>query len=482
MTIKAVILVGGEKTGTRFRPLSMEQPKVLFPIVGKPFISHIIENFISQLDGIEPLEILLIGFHKDVSSLQQYIKEISGKHPWVKIVYKAEPGTLGTGGGLYYFRDEILDSNNDKLFYINGDVICDYPFKQLLDFYNSHNQSSVIYGVDPTQLLNNNLIGLTSLEPEARQKIFNKFGIIVSDKKTNEVIHYVEKPTTQFTLDTTHNVLINGGIYIFNKDIFKYLERAQLGKRRASKIFLYDDLESDSVDPNSLSLELDVLKILPQSSESKFYSFNSTSFWYLLKTPMSALLANRYFLEQTVDKESLKGVESIIPPVQVSDSSLGLRGGYKIGPYVSFGKNVSIGNGVRIKNSIISDNVTIGDNSYIVNSIISEGVKIGKWCRIEGEASKQSVLNDIDTKTNSNLKLENNIVILSKGVSLVIKFSLRVSLFYLIKRLNSILSTKLLCKILKIMIAFTTVVLSSLYMHTINEYIYIYINNYTLGK
>ncbi|KAK6463943.1 putative mannose-1-phosphate guanyltransferase [Scheffersomyces coipomensis] len=416
MTIKAVILIGGEKTGTRFRPLSMELPKVLFPIVGKPFISHIVENFINQLDGIEPLEILLIGFHKDTSQLENYINEISIIHPWVKIKYKAEPGTLGTGGGLYYFRDEIFDDDCEKLFFIHGDIICDFPFKQLLDFYNSHGGNPVIYGVDPSLLLNNYLIGLTSLEPEARQKVISKFGIIVSNKSTNEVIHYVEKPTTEFTLDSTHDILINGGIYVFNKDIFKYLERAQLSKRRASKAFLYDDLENDSVNPNSLSLELDVLKILPQTEGSKFYSFKSTSFWYQLKTPLAALLANRYFLEQS-DTSNSKATENIIPPIQVFDSNLRLKGGYKLGPYVSFGKNVVIGNGVRIKNSIIADNVTIGDNSYIANAIISEGVKIGKWCRIEGEVSKSSILTDIDTTSNSNLKLDNNIVILCKGVS-----------------------------------------------------------------
>ena len=48
MTLKVLILVGGETTGTRFRPLSMECPKLLFPLCGKPLVSHIIDNLTDQ--------------------------------------------------------------------------------------------------------------------------------------------------------------------------------------------------------------------------------------------------------------------------------------------------------------------------------------------------------------------------------------------------------------------------------------------------
>ena len=63
MTLKVLILVGGETTGTRFRPLSMECPKLLFPLCGKPLVSHIIDNLTDQFP-IDDLEILLMGFSK----------------------------------------------------------------------------------------------------------------------------------------------------------------------------------------------------------------------------------------------------------------------------------------------------------------------------------------------------------------------------------------------------------------------------------
>ena len=41
--LKAVILVGGPQKGTRFRPLSFDVPKPLFPVAGYPIIHHHIE-------------------------------------------------------------------------------------------------------------------------------------------------------------------------------------------------------------------------------------------------------------------------------------------------------------------------------------------------------------------------------------------------------------------------------------------------------
>ena len=40
---KAVILIAGPGKGTRFRPLSLDIPKPLFPVAGQPMIKHHIE-------------------------------------------------------------------------------------------------------------------------------------------------------------------------------------------------------------------------------------------------------------------------------------------------------------------------------------------------------------------------------------------------------------------------------------------------------
>ena len=41
--MKAVILIAGPQKGTRFRPLSLDLPKPLFPLAGMPMIAHHVE-------------------------------------------------------------------------------------------------------------------------------------------------------------------------------------------------------------------------------------------------------------------------------------------------------------------------------------------------------------------------------------------------------------------------------------------------------
>ena len=56
---KAVILIAGPQKGTRFRPLSLDVPKPLFPLAGIPTIQHHIEALAKLSDKVK--EVLLLG-------------------------------------------------------------------------------------------------------------------------------------------------------------------------------------------------------------------------------------------------------------------------------------------------------------------------------------------------------------------------------------------------------------------------------------
>ena len=55
--MRAVVLVGG--FGTRLRPLTLNMPKQMLPIVGKPMIEHVVENLASH--GISVLNRITQG-------------------------------------------------------------------------------------------------------------------------------------------------------------------------------------------------------------------------------------------------------------------------------------------------------------------------------------------------------------------------------------------------------------------------------------
>lgn len=414
MTVKVVILVGGETTGTRFRPLTMDMPKVLFPIAGKPLVSHILDSLVDQLDG-EIHEVFLISFFKDPTTFDSYAKEVESVHPNLKVTVLTEPSPLGTAGGLYYFRDKIAPEEDNKILLIHGDVICNYQFKQIVDFSVETKSDAVLFGIDPKVL-----VGPVGKDvPFDKDHIFAQYGTIISDKKA-KIVHYIEKPKldsfAQFQ-EKTYDVSINGGVYVFSNKIFDLLAKAKEAKiKKLHEVF--DDLDSDSRNENILSFELDVFKTLPSHKEINFYTLKSNSLWFQLKTPIFALLANGFFLNQKGQDHLLPPLANITGPVKVLDTDLSHSIDSKFGPDVSIGNNVKIGNGVRLRNCIISDDVVIEDHSIIINAIISKGVRIGKWCRIEGTINLPVVNKDLSQFTSDNyLKLINNIVVLCKDTS-----------------------------------------------------------------
>ncbi|EGV61449.1 hypothetical protein CANTEDRAFT_109366 [Yamadazyma tenuis ATCC 10573] len=211
-------------------------------------------------------------------------------------------------------------------------------------------------------------------------------------------MHYVEKPSSEFCVqfDSEYDVLINGGIYMFSKDvILNLLEVAHIRK----------ETEEVTGKGDNISLEMDILRWLPHQTYS-FDVFKHQDYWYNLKTPLSALLANSAFSRNSNgwnDEADQLDLEYTNPYVT-------------IGKNATIGRNVKIGNGVKIENAIIGDNVIIGDNSYVTNAIIDSSVVIGPWCRIEGSINNSTIWNDIKhSHSAGNIQNIHNLVVLCEN-------------------------------------------------------------------
>ncbi|XP_038646348.1 mannose-1-phosphate guanyltransferase alpha-A-like [Scyliorhinus canicula] len=195
--LKTVILIGGSQKGTRFRPLSFEVPKPLFPVAGVPMIQHLIEAC-SKIPNMK--EILLIGFYQPSDELSRFLL-LAQQEFKVCIRYLQEYVALGTGGGLYHFRDQILSGNPERFFVMNTDVCSEFPLMQMMEFQQARGQINSFV-----------MLGTTA---NRRQSM--NYGCIVENQQTHEILHYVEKPST-FVSD-----IINCGIYLFTPDIFQYI-------------------------------------------------------------------------------------------------------------------------------------------------------------------------------------------------------------------------------------------------------------------
>ena len=97
-----------------------------------------------------------------------------------------------------------------------------------------------LYGVDPVSLLKRSqaqilVVNGTENGDEAHDDdIVTKFGAIVAERKNSKVVHYVEKPSSsisEFRQDSTFEILLNGGIYIFDRSILDLLTLAEIKKK-----------------------------------------------------------------------------------------------------------------------------------------------------------------------------------------------------------------------------------------------------------
>lgn len=136
-------------SGTRFRPLSLDFRKPLFPIGGLPIIEHHIEAC-SELKEVQ--EILIIGSYNS-SEMKSFLDEVQAKYS-INIRYLQEFVELGTAGGLYHFRDQIRRGNPEAFFVLNGDVCADFPLRQLYEFHKSKPKALVC----PTILIHIDII------------------------------------------------------------------------------------------------------------------------------------------------------------------------------------------------------------------------------------------------------------------------------------------------------------------------------------
>ncbi|KAI8528984.1 hypothetical protein RHMOL_Rhmol12G0190900 [Rhododendron molle] len=361
--VVAVIMVGGPTKGTRFRPLSLNIPKPLFPLAGQPMVHHPI----SACKRIPNLaQIYLIGFYEE-REFALYVSSISNELK-VPVRYLREDKPHGSAGGLYNFRDLILEDNPSHIFLLNCDVCCSFPLPEMLEAHRRYGGMGTI------------LVIKVSAESA------NQFGELVADPVTNELLHYTEKPET-FVSDR-----INCGVYIFRPDIFTAIggvstqrkDRANL--RRMSS---FDALQSAtrSLPSDFVRLDQDILS--PLAGKKQLYTYETMDFWEQIKTPGMALKCSALYLAQyrCTSSHLLASGDgtnsaSIIGDVYIHPSAKA-HSTAKIGPNVSISANARVGPGVRLISCIILDDVEIKENAVVIHAIVGWKSSIGRWSRVQ---------------------------------------------------------------------------------------------------
>lgn len=117
--MKAVIPAAG--IGTRLRPHTLNKPKALLPVAGKPILAHIVDDLAAA--GIDRF-VLVVGYHGE--AVQAWFAR---ERPGLDIVYVEQRERLGLGHAIWTAREAV---GQDPFFCILGDTILKADYGALL--------------------------------------------------------------------------------------------------------------------------------------------------------------------------------------------------------------------------------------------------------------------------------------------------------------------------------------------------------------
>lgn len=176
-----VIMAGG--MGTRLMPLTENTPKPMLLINGKPILERIIEKLVEQ--GFQ-------NFYISINYLGEKIKDYFGDGiKWdINIQYIEEDKRLGTAGAL----SKIKNILQEPFLVMNGDIITDINFRNLLDEH-----------------IQNNSMATMCVYEQVHQV---PFGVVDFDEN-NIITELKEKPKYIYH--------INMGIYVLHPEACQYI-------------------------------------------------------------------------------------------------------------------------------------------------------------------------------------------------------------------------------------------------------------------
>ncbi|KAB7498995.1 Mannose-1-phosphate guanyltransferase beta, partial [Armadillidium nasatum] len=163
--MKALILVGGY--GTRLRPLTLSRPKPLVEFANKPIVLHQIEALVSA--GVNHV-ILAVSYRAEQME-EELVKE--AKRLGIQITFSLEDEPLGTAGPIKLAEKTLFSESNEPFFVLNSDIICDFPFTQMVKFHKQHGKEGTIV--------------VTKVEEPS------KYGVVIYNE-LGKIESFVEKP------------------------------------------------------------------------------------------------------------------------------------------------------------------------------------------------------------------------------------------------------------------------------------------------
>ncbi|MGH9190460.1 MAG: sugar phosphate nucleotidyltransferase [Acidimicrobiales bacterium] len=314
--MRAIVLLGG--SGTRLRPLTLDTPKQVLPIVEVPMIVRVLAHL--ERHGVSKAVLSLCYLN------QAFVDLFPGNRAGgLELSYAVEPEPLDTGGAIAYAaRTAGID---DDFLVVNGDVLTDLDITAMVERHRSTGAEATIA---LTKVADSSAFGLVQAAPDGRVRGF------------------VEKPPPS----EAGPGLINAGIYLFAPSV---LDRVPAGRRTSVEREVFPEL----------------------ASSGRLYAFGSSAYWTDTGTPTQYLDAQLDILDGS---SHLGPGARVAPGAKVMQSVIGagarVREGATIEESVLLPGAV-VGDGASVERSILGRGAIVGDGCRLSDlTVLGTGVEI----------------------------------------------------------------------------------------------------------
>jgi len=328
--MKAMVLAAG--FGTRLQPLTRILPKPMFPVLGRPILSHTFDLLRSA-----KIKEAAVNIHHLPDCIVNYYKNKNS--PYLNLHFSREEKILGTAGGIKKMQSFLEDG---PFVLINSDIVTDINLKSVIDYHKNKNskltlvvrQDNSVEQYDPIEIC-----------------------------EDGRIAHFIGASSINLP-DNTTRVMFTG-IQVIEPEIFERIPPDQF----------YGTTED----------------VFPQMVEDQvpIYGYLYDGYWKDMGNRESYLQVNADALDRKV---RLKGIPShkpngplILPPVLIGNNCR-IAEDSQIGPYTVIEPNCTIKNGVTVENSVFWRGVTVGAGSRIRSSIIAQNGIIGERKNINEES------------------------------------------------------------------------------------------------
>lgn len=325
--MKVVVLIGGE--ATRLRPLTCNTPKAMVPVLNIPFLEHVI-NYLKR----HRITDMILTRGQLSMPIDNFFGD--GSRFGVKLNYTIEDQPLGTAGAVKN-AEKYLDGT---FLVLNGDIFTDLDVTAMIKLH-LEQKAKVSIALTPVA------------DPTS-------FGLVYTDNR-GKITRFIEKPRR----DQVTTNMINAGIYVLEPDVLARIPPQ-----------------------TKFSFERELFPRLLEQGEP-VYAYPSGSYWIDIGTPAKYLQLNRDLLSgkgSAARRGNLKqgvlvGEQSHIHPKAelkgptVIGTDCAVLEGAIVEQSIIWDK-VKIGQGTRIRNSIVANNCHLDTGSVIEDSVLGDNVTV----------------------------------------------------------------------------------------------------------